>query len=180
MNTLYRHVGCRRIVSIASVVALIAAVAAPAAAHHSKHSLSGRGTMMISDQTTCGPNNCYMVTADFPATGNNDLSVTVTGQGMTDPSTCKDKSGASCCVAAMTLSLTFDQGANPIAGIDCVFAGKECDKPAGSPTTAAFKGKLECMDGTGELAGRSASGKFSGKISTGTFEGPASASLHLK
>jgi hypothetical protein len=180
MNTLSRCAGNRHVGTAAVVVMLIAAIAAPAAAHHGNHSLSGKGTMTVSGATTCGSDDCYMVSLDFPANGgSNAISVAATGQGMTDPSTCKDKSGASCCVATMTLSLTFDQSGNPIAGIDCAFAGTECDKPTSSPTTATFKGKLECMDGTGQLAGKSASGKLSGKVTTGTGEGPASASLHL-
>lgn len=180
MNTLSRRAGGRHVVSAAAMVALMAAIVTPAAAHHGNHSLSGHGTMTISDEMTCGADNCYTVSADFPASGSKDISATATGQGMTDPSTCKDHAGASCCVTVMTLSLTFDQSGSPVAGIDCAFAGKECDKPASSPTTASFKGKLECTDGTGELMGDTGSGKLSAKVSTGTGEGPASASIHLK
>lgn len=164
-----------------SAVAMCVAIAAPAAAHHGHHSISGKGTMTVSDKTTCGPNDCYMVSLDFPANGgSNAISVAATGQGMTDPSTCKDKSGASCCATAMTLSFTFDQNGAPIAGIDCAFAGTECDKPASSPTSAKFKGKLACMGGTGAIAGATGSGKLSAKVSTSTGEGPASGSIHLK
>jgi hypothetical protein len=170
----------RSLVAGASAITMLFAIASPASAHHGKRSLSGKGTMTISDQTTCGPNDCYAVNLDFPASGNQDISATATGEGMTDQSTCKNKSGGSCCVTAITLSFTFDRGGNPAAGIDCTFAGNECDKPASSPTSATFKGKLECIDGTGELMGRTASGKLSAKVSTSTGEGPASASLHFK
>jgi hypothetical protein len=180
MNIFFRRAGYRCCVTAAAVVALIATIAAPAAAHHGKHSLSGKGTMTVSDKSACGPDDCYMVDLDFPAKGSKDISATATGQGMTDPSTCKDKSGASCCATAMTLSFTFDQNGSPIAGIDCAFAGTECDKPASSPTSAKFKGKLECMDGTGVIAGATGSGKLSANVSTGTGEGPASGSIHLK
>ncbi|HYK63357.1 MAG TPA: hypothetical protein VEY94_00300 [Patescibacteria group bacterium] len=182
MNTLFGRARYRRSVTAAAVVAMIAAVSAPAAAHHGHHSLSGKGTMTVSDQSVCGPDDCYMVSLDFPAKGgsNNPISATATGQGMTDPSTCKSKDGSSCCTTAITLTFTFDQNSTPIAGIDCVFAGTECEKPANSPTSAKFKGTLQCMDGTGEIAGATGSGKLSADVSTGTGEGPASASIHLK
>lgn len=172
--------GSRSFVTIVSAVAMLFAIASPASAHHGKHSLSGKGTMMTSDQTTCGPADCYTVNLNFPASGRQDISATATGQGMTDRSTCKSKSGSSCCVAVITLPFMFDQGGNPVAGIDCAFAGTECDKPASSPTTATFKGKLECTDGTGKLMGATGTGKLSAKVSTNTDEGPASASLHFK
>jgi hypothetical protein len=174
--------GSRSFVTVVSAVAMLFAIAAPAAAHHGHHSLSGKGTMTISDETLCssGPDDCYIVSLDFPAAGgSNAIGATATGKGMTDPSTCKDKSGGSCCVTAMTLTFTFDQNGSPIAGIDCVFGGTECEKPASSPTSANFKGKLQCMNGTGAIAGAMGSGKLSAKVSTSTGEGPASGSIHL-
>lgn len=170
----------RSLVAGVSAIAMLFAIASTASAHHGKQSLSGKGTMTITDEMTCGPNACFTVSLDFPASGNQNISATATGEGTTDLSTCKNKSGSSCCVTAITLSFTFDRGGNPAAGIDCAFAGKECDKPANSPTSANFKGKLECTDGTGELMGRTASGKLSSKVSSSTGNGPASASLHFK
>ena len=162
-----------------SAVAMLFAIASPASAHHG-HSLSGKGTIQISDVMTCGSDTCYSVTANFPPGGSQNISSTVTGQGMTATSTCKGKSSKSCCMTTMNLSITFDEGSTEVATLDCAFVGKQCDKPAESPTSETLKGKLICTDGTGQLQGQTGTGKLSADPSPSTGDGPVSASIHVK
>jgi hypothetical protein len=172
--------GSRSFVTIVSATAMLFAIATPAAAHHGNHSLKGKGTIQVSSPTTCGPNLCYSVNADFPPQGGSSISATATGEGMEDPTTCKNKSGKSCCVTAIGLTFTFDQGMTEVGTFDCVVAATDCVKPPTAPTSETLKGKLTCMDGTGELAGKTGKGKLSADPSPSTGMGTVSASIHIK
>jgi hypothetical protein len=171
----------RRFLSAAFAVGLLAAIAAPALAKGKGMSLSGKGTIQVSGEMACGADTCYSVSADFPASGGQHaISITVNGQGMTDPTTCKGKSGKSCCMTTMNLSFTFDESGAEVATFDCAFAGPQCDKPANSPTSETIKGKLICMDGTGVLEGLTGSGKLSANINPATGDGTVFGSLKIK
>jgi len=181
MVALNQYGAKRRFLSAAFAVGLLAAIAAPALAKGKGMSLSGKGTVQVSAEMTCGADTCYSVSADFPANGGKHaLAITVNGQGMTDPTTCKEKSRKSCCMTTMNLTFTFDQSGTEVATFDCAFAGLQCDKPANSPTSETVKGELACMDGTGALEGLTGSGKLSANIIPATGDGTVFGSLKIK